>query len=110
MIRFLWNLFASLLFGRNQRVPKFVARPARLLHEKGLVLSTALIGRPGVGKTYALAVELIALMEAHPEQSFFVFDWSGGLITILLLLVLSSPNRWHLLPRIVYDAMGGRKI
>src|ERR1043165_987623 len=49
-------------------------------------------------------------MKAHPEQAFVIFDWSGGLITILMLLILSDPEREKLLPRLVYDAMGGRRI
>src|SRR5688572_6341642 len=111
LLTFLWNLFADLLFGRSSwRLPFFVSRPARLLYEKGLVMATAFLGRQGVGKTYALAVELLRLMKAHPEQSFFIFDWSGGLILILMLLILSDPERDKLLPRLVYDAMGGRRI
>jgi hypothetical protein len=63
-----------------------------------------------VGKTYALAVELLELMKAHPEQPFIIWDWSGGLITILMRLILSDPKRDELLARLVYDAMGGRQI
>lgn len=87
-----------------------MVRPARLLYEKALVLSTVFVGRSGVGKTYTLAKELLELMKAHPEQAFIVFDWSGGLITILMLLILSDPDRSKLLRRLVYDAMGGRTI
>ncbi len=110
MIRFLLNLIVRLFFNTHWRIPEFVVRPARLLYEAGLVMSTAFVGRQGVGKTYALAVELLEQIKAHPEQSFFIFDWSGGLIIILLLLILSDPKRDELLPRLVHDAMGGRTI
>ena len=110
MIRFLLNLIANLLFGTHWRLPQFVLRPARLLYEAGLVMSTAFVGRQGIGKTVALAQELLVQIKAHPEQPFFIFDWSGGLIIILLRLILSDPKRDELLPRLVYDAMGGRTI
>lgn len=110
MIRLILTFIARFFFGPHWMFPEFVIRPARLLYEKALVLSTVFIGRSGVGKTYALAKELLELMKAHPEQAFLIFDWSGGLITILLLLILSDPDSWKLLPRLVYDAMGGRKI
>ena len=110
MIRQLFTFIIRFFFGPHWRFPQFVVRPARLLHEKGLVMSTAFVGRQGVGKTYAVALELLALMKAHPEQSFFIFDWSGGLISILMLLILSDPKRDELLPRLVYDALGGRTI
>jgi hypothetical protein len=110
MIRFLLNLFARLFFRHNWRIPEFIVRPARLLHEAGLVMSTAFVGRPGAGKTFALAQELLEQMKAHPEQSFFIFDWSGGLINTLYQLVLSDPKREEIVPRLVYDAMGGRTI
>jgi hypothetical protein len=110
MIRFLLNLFARLFFRHNWRIPEFVVRPARLLYEAGLVMSSVYAGRQGSGKSYALAVEAVEQMKAHPEQPFFIFDWSGGLIIILVLLILSDPKRDELLPRLVYDAMGGRTI
>src|SRR6266487_4228643 len=110
MIRFLLNLIVRLFFNTHWRIPEFVVRPARLLYEAGLVMSTAFVGRQGVGKTYALAVELLEQIKAHPEQPFFIFDWSGGLIIILLLLILSDRKRDELLPRLVHDAMGGRTI
>ena len=110
MIRLIFTFIARFFFGPHWRMPQFVVRPARLLYEKALVLSTVFVGRSGVGKTYALAKELLELMKAHPEQAFIVFDWSGGLITILMLLILSDPESWKLLPRLVYDAMGGRTI
>ena len=99
MIRLILTFIARFFFGPHWRFPQFVVRPARLLHEKGLAMSTAIVGRQGVGKTYALAVELLQLMKAHPEQAFVIFDWSGGLITILMLLILSDPEREKLIPR-----------
>src|ERR671923_923798 len=110
MIRFLLNLFARLFWRHNWTIPEFIVRPARLLHEAGLVMSTAFVGRPGAGKTFALAQELLQQMKAHPEQSFFIFDWSGGLINTLYQLILSDPKREEIAPRLVYDAMGGRTI
>lgn len=110
MIRQLITFIIRFFFGPHWRFPQFVVRPPRLLHEKGLVMSTAFVGRQGVGKTYALAVELLEQMKAHPEQPFFIFDWSGGLISVLMLLILSDLKRDELLPRLVYDAMGGRTI
>jgi len=110
MIRQLFTFIIRFFFGPKWRFPRFVVRPPRLLHDKGLVMSTAFVGRQGVGKTFALAAELLEQMKAHPEQSFFIFDWSGGLITVLMLLILSDPKRDELLPRLVYDAMGGRTI
>lgn len=110
MIRLFLAIIARLFFGTHWRLPEFVVRPTRLLYEKGLAMATAIVGRQGIGKTYALAVELKQLMMDHPEQAFIIFDWSGGLIVILMLLILSDPESWKLLPRLVYDAMGGRKI
>src|SRR5688500_8289102 len=110
MINQLFTFIIRFFFGPHWRFPQFVVRPARLLHEKGLIMATAFVGRQGVGKTYALAVELLEQMKAQPEQAFVILDWSGGLITILLLLILSDPESGKLLPRVVYDAMGGRKI
>jgi hypothetical protein len=110
MIRFLLNLLARLFFGTHWRLPEFLVRPARLLYEKALVLSQVFLGRSGVGKTWTLVAEVLELIKAHPEQAFIIFDWSGGLITILLLMILSDPKRDELLRRLVYDPMGGRTI
>ncbi len=110
MIRFLLNLIAGLFFRNPWRLPEFVVRPIRLLHERGLVMSTAFVGRQGSGKTFALAMELLEQIKANPEQPFFIFDWSGGLINTLFQLILSDPKRDEIVPRLVYDAMGGRTI
>jgi hypothetical protein len=110
MIRLFFSFITRFFFGPHWRFPQFIVQPARLLYEKALVLSTVFVGRSGVGKTYAMAVELLELMKAHPEQAFIIFDWSGGLIVILMLLILSDRDSWKLLPRLVYDAMGGRII
>jgi hypothetical protein len=110
MIRFLLNLIARFFFPIHWRIPEFVMRPARLLHEAGLVMSSVFVGRQGSGKTFALAMELLEQIKAHPEQPFFIFDWSGGLINTLFRLILSDPKRDEIMPRLVYDAMGGRTI
>jgi hypothetical protein len=110
MIRLILNFIARLFFGTHWRFPQLVVRPVRLLYEAGLVMSTALVGRPGSSKTFTLAQELLEQMKSHPEQPFFIFDWSGGLIITLLLLILSDPKRDELLARLVYDDMGGRMI
>src|SRR5215207_6624418 len=110
MIRFLLNLIARLFFRINWRMPEFVIRPQRLLHEAGLVMSSVFVGRQGVGKTFALAQELLEHIKANPNQPFFIFDWSGGLINTLFQLVLSDPKSDEIMPRLVYDAMGGRTI
>jgi len=73
-------------------------------------MSTAFVGRQGVGKTFALANELLEQIKYHPEQPFFIFDWSVGLINTLLMLVLSDAKREEIQPRLVFDAMGGRVI
>lgn len=110
MIRLIWEIIARFLFRSRWRLPEFVARPSRLLHESGLVMSSVFVGRQGVGKTFALATELLEQIKAHPEQPFFIFDWSGGLINTLFQLVLSDPKRDEIEHRLVYDAMGGRTI
>jgi hypothetical protein len=110
MISFLWELFRSIFFRSKWRLPEFVIRPHRLLHEQGLVMSTAFVGRQGVGKTFALANELLEQIKNHPEQPFFIFDWSGGLINTLLMLALSDAKREEIMPRLVYDPMGGREV
>src|SRR3990172_12871069 len=110
MLRFLWDLITTLIFRPGWTFPEFIIRPARLLYEDGLVMSTAFVGRQGVGKTFALANELLEQIKRHPEQPFFVFDWSGGLINTLLLLALSDARRDEIRPRLVFDAMGGREI
>src|SRR3990172_5684539 len=110
MLRFLWNLITSLILRNGWTLPEFIIRPRRFLYEPGLVMSTAFVGRQGVGKTFALALELLEQIRSHPEQPFFVFDWSGGLINVLLLLIQSDETREAIVPRLVYDAMGGRSI
>ena len=110
MIRFLLNLIARFFFRTNWRLPEFVVRPKRLLHEAGLVMSSVFVGRQGVGKTFALAQEILEHIKANPNQPFFIFDWSGGLINTLFQLILSDPKRDEIMPRLVYDAMGGRSI
>lgn len=110
MFRFIWDLITNLLFRSGWRFPEFILRPTRLLHEEGLVMSTAFVGRQGVGKTFALANELLEQIKGHPEQPFFVFDWSGGLINTLLLLALSDARYHEIRKRLVFDAMGGREI
>ena len=109
-INFIWNLIKSLFFSIGSKLPKFLFHPRRLLHEAGLVMSTAFVGRQGVGKTIALAMELLEQIKNHPEQTFFIFDWSGGLINTLMMLVLSDPKHDEIISRLVYDAMGGREI
>ena len=110
MIRFILNLITRILFNRRWTLPEFIIRPPRLLHEAGLVMSTVFVGRQGAGKTYALALELLEQIKRHPEQSFFIFDWSGGLINTLYRLVLSDQQKEEIMPRLVYDSMGGRAI
>jgi len=73
-------------------------------------MSTAFVGRQGVGKTFALAQELLEQIKANPDQPFFIFDWSGGLINTLFQLILSDPKREEIERRLIYDAMGGRVI
>jgi len=110
MIRLIWELITKLFFRTRWRIPEFVARPSRLLHESGLVMSSVFVGRQGVGKTFALATELLEQIKAHPEQPFFIFDWSGGLINTLFQLVLSDPEREKIAGRLIFDPMGGRTI
>jgi hypothetical protein len=110
MIRFLLNLFLRLFFRPNWRLPEFIVRPVRLLHERGLVMASVFVGRQGSGKTFALAQELLEQIKVHPEQPFFIFDWSGGLINTLYQLILSDPKREEIEPRLVYDALAGRSI
>src|SRR3990172_7538934 len=110
MLRFLLDLIASLILRGGWMMPEFVIRPRRFLYEPGLVMSTVFVGRQGVGKTFSMALELLEQIKAHPEQSFFVFDWSGGLINVLLLLIHSDTMKDGIEPRLVYDAMGGRSI
>jgi hypothetical protein len=87
-----------------------VVAPARLLYDAALAMSSVFLGRQGSAKTFTVAQELLEQMKAHPEQPFFIFDWSGGLIITLFLLILSDPKRDELLPRLIYDDMGGRTI
>jgi hypothetical protein len=110
MIRLIWEIITRIFFRSRWRFPEFVVRPSRLLHESGLVMSSVFVGRQGVGKTFALALELLEQIKAHPEQPFFIFDWSGGLISTLFQLILSDPKREEIEHRLVYDAMGGRTI
>src|SRR3990172_817988 len=110
MIRFILELISRLFFRRRWTLPEFSIRPRRLLHEAGLVMSTVFVGRQGAGKTYSLALELLEQIKHHPEQSFFIFDWSGGLTNTLFQLVLSDSMKSEILTRLVYDAMGGRTI
>src|SRR3990172_6840480 len=110
MFSFLLDLIASLILRGGWMMPEFVIRPRRFLYEPGLVMSTVFVGRQGVGKTFSMALELLEQIKAHPEQSFFVFDWSGGLINVLLLLIHSDTMKDGIEPRLVYDAMGGRSI
>jgi len=78
MLRFLLDLIASLILRGGWMMPEFVIRPRRFLYEPGLVMSTVFVGRQGVGKTFSMALELLEQIKRHPEQSFFIFDWSGG--------------------------------
>jgi len=110
MIRLILRLIAKLFFKARLGFPEFVVQPGRLLYEPGLVMSSVFVGRQGVGKTFALATELLEQIKAHPEQPFFIFDWSGGLINTLFQLVLSDPKREEIAGRLIYDAMGGREI
>jgi hypothetical protein len=110
MIRLFFRFIVRLLFGTHWRFPQFVVAPARLLYEAALGLSNVFIGRQGSAKTFTVAQELLEQMKAHPEQPFFIFDWSGGLIITLFLLILSDPKRDELLARLIYDDMGGRTI
>jgi hypothetical protein len=71
MIRFILNLIA-LLFERGWTFPQFIIRPARLLFEAGFVMSTVFVGRQGVGKTFALALEFLEQIKANPDQPFFL--------------------------------------
>src|SRR5688572_5003010 len=110
MIRQLFTFIIRFFFGPHWRFPQFVVAPARLLYEAALALSNVYVGRQGSAKTFTVAQELLVQMKAHPEQPFFIFDWSGGLIITLFLLILSDPKRNELLPRLIYDDMGGRTI
>lgn len=110
MIRLFWDIIKSLFFRSGWKLPEFVIWPTRLLYEEGLVMSTAFIGRQGVGKTFALANELLEQIKHNKEQSFFIFDWSGGLINTLFMLALSDAKRDEIIPRLIYDEMGGRNI
>ncbi len=110
MTRAFWDLLMNFFFRGRFGFPEYVVRPRRLLHEGGLVMSSAFVGRQGVGKTFALAMELLEQLKSSPDQPFFIFDWSGGLVNTLFQLILSDPQKDEIRRRLVYDAMGGRTI
>ena len=105
MLRFIWDLIKSLIFRSGWRFPEFIIRPTRLLHEDGLVMSTAFVGRQGVGKTFTLANELLEQIKGHPEQPFFIFDCAvgadthqevmgGGIFLVDIMIVVGGYERY----------------
>ena len=66
------------------------------------------LGRPGRGKTAALARMTVDHLIEHPEESLISFDGSQDFTDQFLKVVLSKPKpiRDELIKRIIYDELG----
>lgn len=102
------KIISKILFPDNGRFPKTYAARQEELSAEGLTMGTLIIGRPGTGKTTALAHHLVEGFKNHPHEPKFVLDWSGSLTDSILELILKerSEIRSRLLNRVVYDELG----
>lgn len=101
-----WTLFMSILADGKPSIPNLVHSTSEDLFDEGLSMGTLYIGKQGTGKTSSLARHLVEYMQRHPDRAIFVLDWSGSITDNILNLVNNSPDKNHLIKRIVYDDMG----
>jgi hypothetical protein len=79
-----------------------------LLYFDSLTRGGLVIGRPGVGKTVWMAMQLLAYSLAYPSRPIFTLDASGSLTDefIKLVYMLPAADRESILERLVYDRLG----
>jgi hypothetical protein len=102
-----FNLIRTLFVGKKLPVGvQFASHEA--LPAAGLTMGTLYLGRPGSGKTSALARHIVDDFFAHPDQAIFVLDKSGDATNKILALIgqRSSAEQAAARKRLVYEELG----
>jgi hypothetical protein len=81
------------------------------LYFESLTRGGLIIGKPGVGKTLWLAMQMLRYALRYPDRPIFSLDASGSLTDEFIKLVYQLPSRQRRLieDRLVYDHMGDEK-
>jgi hypothetical protein len=101
-----WRTLRAILTDTKPSIPNLALTSSEELSDQGLTMGTLFLGRPGTGKTSALAKHLVEYLKKYPNQAIFVLDWSGSITDNLLNCILHEKDRDRLIRRIVYDDMG----
>jgi hypothetical protein len=96
----------DLILGNNLPVPNISVGQYDDLPTDGLTMGTLIIGRPGSGKTSALARHVVDYSRRFPNRAIFVLDWSGAISDAILKLIVGAADRNDLMKRVVYDELG----
>ena len=101
------NLLRTILVGKHLPAGvQFASHEA--LPTAGLTMGTLYLGRPGSGKTSALARHIVDDFFAHPNQAIFVLDKSGDATNKILALIgqRTRAEQEAAKRRLVYEELG----
>lgn len=106
MIKFsdLWKLFAP----EEPPFPNARVAESEDIPALGKRLGEVWLGRPGVGKTVALARCMVDHLISHPEEAMVSVDANQNFTDAFMKIVLSLPRevRDSLIKRMIYDELG----
>jgi hypothetical protein len=101
-----WQTVRELFVDQRLPVPNVSVGQYDDLPTDGLTMGTLIIGRPGSGKTSALARHVVDYSRRFPDRAIFVLDWSGSISDAILKLVIGAADKDDLMKRLVYDELG----
>jgi hypothetical protein len=105
-----WKLLERILIRQPNHpdIPNLRTAMDDNLYFESLTRGGLVIGRPGVGKSIWLAMQVVAYALTYPDRPIFSLDASGSFTDEFIRICCQLPARQRnmLLRRIVYDRMG----
>jgi hypothetical protein len=102
------SLIWDLLFPGSRKFPNTKSARTEDIPADAWRLGQLWLGRPGSGKTWALARATVDHLIEHPNEAMVSFDANQNFTDAFLTIVLSKPKeiRDALIKRIIYDEIG----